>query len=205
MNAEKQTYWNEVYATKGADKVSWFQPRAAMSMRLISAAGATENSAIIDIGGGSSVLIDQLLDADFSDVTVLDISERALIGSKDRLGARAAEVGWIVSDVLAWTPARAYDIWHDRAVFHFLTDARERNTYRATLLKGLRSGGALIFGTFAEDGPEKCSGLPVQRWSAEALAGELGPEFRLIESLREDHRTPSGAVQPFTWARFERV
>jgi hypothetical protein len=203
--SSKQAHWNKVYATKAADKVSWFQARADVSMRLISAAGARENSAIIDIGGGSSVLIDQLLDADFSDVTVLDISERALAGSKDRLGSRAAEVGWIVADVLSWAPARAYDVWHDRAVFHFLTEERDRAVYKATLLKGLRSHGAFILGTFAEDGPERCSGLPVRRWSADGLALELGPECRLVESLREDHRTPWGAVQPFTWARFERV
>jgi trans-aconitate methyltransferase len=151
------------------------------------------------------VLIDHLLEAGYVDVTALDISERALIGSKDRLGPRAGEVHWIVGDVLAWSPARAYDIWHDRAVFHFLTDGRDRDAYRATLLKGLRPRGALILGTFAENGPERCSGLPVHRWSAEALADELGSEFRLIESLREDHRTPGGAVQPFTWARFERI
>jgi hypothetical protein len=205
MSSERQMHWNEVYTTKAADKVSWFQPRAAMSMRLIEAAGATKDSAIIDIGGGSSVLIDHLLDAGFVDVTVLDISERALIGSKDRLGARAAEVHWIVGDVLAWSPARSYDIWHDRAAFHFLTDPRDRAAYRATLLKGLRSRGTAIIGTFAEDGPERCSGLSVHRWSAERLAAELGAEFRLVESLREDHRTPGGAIQPFTWARFERA
>ncbi len=205
MSIERQTHWNEVYASKGAEKVSWFQPRAAMSMRLIEAAGATKDSAIIDIGSGLSVLIEHLLDAGFVDVTALDISARALIGSKDRLGTRAAEVHWIINDVLAWSPARAYDVWHDRAVFHFLTGERERAAYRATLLKGLRPRGALILGTFAEDAPERCSGLPVHRWSADALAAELGPEFRLIESVREDHRTPWDAVQPFTWARFERV
>jgi SAM-dependent methyltransferase len=205
MNSERQTHWNEVYATKAADTVSWFQARAETSMRLIAAAGATENRAIIDIGGGSSVLVDHLLDAGYADVTALDISERALIGSKDRLGTRAAEVHWIVCDVLAWSPARSYDVWHDRAVFHFLIDARDREVYRATLLKGLRPRGTAILGTFAEDGPERCSGLPVHRWSAEALADELGAEFRLLESLREDHRTPGGTVQPFTWTRFERV
>jgi Methyltransferase domain len=200
----REAHWNEVYATKAADKVSWFQARAAMSMRLIAASDASEESAIIDIGGGASVLIDQLLEADFGDVTVLDISERALRLTKDRLGSRAGEVHWIVSDVLAWTPARAYDIWHDRAVFHFLMEENERLAYRSVLAQGLRGGGTLILGSFAEDGPERCSGLPVQRWSADALARELGSEFRLIESLREDHRTPWGAVQPFTWARFMR-
>ena len=201
----KQQHWNEVYSTKAADEVSWFQPRAEMSMLMIQDSGVNEDSAIIDIGGGSSVLIDQLLDADFSDVTVLDISERALIGSKDRLGPQAADVHWIVSDVLDWTPARSYDVWHDRAVFHFLTEEGDRALYRATLLKGLRLGGMLIIGAFAENGPERCSGLPVKRWSAAPLAFELGPEFHLIESLRENHRTPAGAVQPFTWARFVRV
>ena len=201
----RQAHWNEVYATKAADKVSWFQPRAEMSMHLIAAAGANENTAIIDIGGGASVLIDQLLEARFGDVTVLDISERALLNSKDRLGARAVEVHWIISDVLAWTPARAYDIWHDRAVFHFLTEESERSAYRSALAKGLHKGGTLILGTFADDGPERCSGLPVHRWSADALGRELGREFRLMESLREDHRTPWGAVQPFTWARFMRI
>lgn len=201
MNA-KQKHWNDVYATKALDKVSWFQPRAEMSMLMIQDAGAAADSAIIDIGGGASVLIDQLLDADFSDVTVLDISERALLASKERLGARAANGHWIVSDVLSWTPARAYDVWHDRAVFHFLTDEHDRAVYKSTLLKGLRAAGTLIIGTFAEEGPERCSGLPVHRWSAAALAAELGPEFHLVESLREAHRTPAGAVQPFTWTRF---
>lgn len=201
----KQAHWNEVYATKAADKVSWFQRHAEVSLRLIRAADANAESAIVDIGGGASVLVDQLLDAGFADVTVLDVSERALGISKERLGARAPSVRWIVSDVLAWTPARAYDVWHDRAVFHFLTEESERSAYRSVLAKGLRKGGALIVATFAENGPERCSGLPVRRWSAAGLRNELGPEFRLIESLLEDHRTPWGAVQPFTWARFERV
>ena len=204
MNA-KQLHWNEVYATKPADTVSWFQPRAEMSMLLIAESGAFDDSAIIDIGGGSSVLVDQLLDADFSDVTVLDISDRALAGSKERLREDAGKVHWVVSDVLEWAPARSYDLWHDRAVFHFLTDERDRAVYRTTMLKALSPDGVVIIGTFAEDGPERCSGLPVKRWSAAALAFALGPEFRLIESLRENHRTPAGAVQPFMWARFARV
>jgi len=201
----RQAHWNEVYSAKAADTVSWFQPRAVMSMLLIAESGAFDDSAIIDIGGGLSVLVDQLLEADFSDVTVLDISERALADGKERLGPRAEEVHWIVSDVLDWTPAREYDVWHDRAVFHFLTDEHDRAVYRSTLLKALHPDGMVIIGTFAEDGPERCSGLPVKRWSAAALAFELGPEFRLIESSRENHRTPAGAVQPFTWARFARV
>jgi hypothetical protein len=203
--SSKQAHWNEVYATKAADTLSWFQLHADMSALMIADSGASKDDAIIDIGGGASVLVDQLLNADFTDVTVLDISERALAASKERLGARAAGAQWIVGDVLTWTPERSYDIWHDRAVFHFLTDEGDRATYRATLLKALPPHGMLILGTFAEDGPERCSGLPVKRWSAAPLAFELGPELRLIDSLRENHRTPQGAVQPFTWARFERV
>jgi hypothetical protein len=205
MNAGKQKHWNEVYTGIGALKVSWFQPRADISLRLIRNSGATAESAIIDIGGGSSVLVDQLLDEDFRDVSVLDISEEALAASKQRLGDRAAWVHWIVADVLTWIPPRTYDVWHDRAVFHFLTEEGDRALYRAVLKKALRKNGGLVVGSFAEDGPERCSGLPVHRWSADALAAELGPSFRLIESLKHAHHTPKGAVQPFSWTRFERV
>jgi hypothetical protein len=204
MNADRQQHWNDVYATKPPETVSWFQQRADMSALMIANSGVGKDAAIIDVGGGASVLVDHLLNADFSDMTVLDISERALAASKQRLGRRAAETHWIVSDVLAWTPERAYDVWHDRAAFHFLTDEHDRAVYRSILLKGLHPHGMLILGTFAEDGPERCSGLPVKRWSAASLAFELGPEFRLIESLREKHRTPGAVVQPFTWTRFER-
>jgi SAM-dependent methyltransferase len=204
MNAEKQKHWNDVYAGVGAVKVSWFQRRADISMRLIQNSGANSTSAIIDVGGGSSVLVDQLLDAGFGDVTVLDISERALDGSRERLGARANAVHWIVADVLEWIPARAYDVWHDRAVFHFLTDEKDRAIYRAALKKGVRAKGMFILGTFAEDGPERCSGLPVARWSVDRLKTEFADGFRLVESLGHAHHTPKGVVQPFTWARFER-
>jgi hypothetical protein len=205
MNVEKQKHWNDVYTGVGALKVSWFQPRAEISRRLILNSGATIDSAIIDIGGGASVLVDQLLDDGFRDVTVLDISDAALATTKTRLDVRAAWAHWIVADILSWIPPRAYDIWHDRAVFHFLTKQDDRALYRSVLKKGLRKGGALVLGTFAEDGPERCSGLPVHRWSADALATELGPSFRLVESIKHAHHTPKGAVQPFTWARFERV
>jgi hypothetical protein len=205
MDLAKQKHWNGIYTAVGAVKVSWFQRRADISMRLIRGAGAKENSAIIDVGGGSSVLVDQLLEADFADVTLLDISEQALTASRVRLGARAAEVHWIVADILAWTPARSYDVWHDRAVFHFLTEEKERAIYRAAAKDGVKRHGALIIGTFAEDGPDKCSGLPVKRWSVEALAAEFKDGFRLVESLKHAHHTPTDVVQPFTWVRFERV
>jgi hypothetical protein len=205
MNAEKQKHWNDVYAGIGAVKVSWFQRRADLSMRLILEAGATKHSAVIDVGGGSSVLVDQLLDSGFADITVLDISDRALAASKERLGVRAGDAHWIVADVLSWTPARAYDVWHDRAVFHFLTEEKDRIVYRAALRKGVRAKGTFIVGTFAEDGPERCSGLPVKRWSVDQLRSEFSDGFRLVESLKHAHHTPTGVVQPFSWARFERI
>lgn len=205
MNVEKRKHWNEVYTGTGAVKVSWFQPSADISLRLIRNSGATTTSAIIDVGGGASVLVDQLLDEGFRDVTVLDISETALSLSKARLGDRTPWAQWIVADILTWIPPRSYDVWHDRAVFHFLTEEGDRALYRSVLKKGLRKGGALIIGAFAEDGPQRCSGLPVHRWSPDALAAELGPSFRLVESLKHAHHTPKGVVQPFTWARFERL
>jgi trans-aconitate methyltransferase len=171
---------------------------------MIRASGIARNEPIIDIGAGASVLVDELLNAGFEDVSVLDISERALAIGKSRLGTRAARVQGIALDVLSWEPSRCYGLWHDRAVFHFLTEAADRAAYRAGLEKALQPGGALIMAGFAPDGPERCSGLPVQRWSPDALAAELGADFQLIEHRREEHHTPGGARQNFIWCRFTR-
>jgi len=200
----RQTHWDNVYATRKPDSVSWYQPSAELSLSLIRASGIARGEPIIDIGGGASVLVDQLLEAGFVDVSVFDIAESALDASKARLGARAERVQWIVADILAWTPARAYALWHDRAAFHFLTQGAERARYRSVLARGLKSGGTAIIATFAEDGPERCSGLPVQRWSPQALASELGEDFQLVEQRRQEHLTPTGAIQKFTWCRFTR-
>jgi trans-aconitate methyltransferase len=171
---------------------------------MIRASNIARDVPIIDIGGGASVLADELLDAGFADVSVLDIAGQGLTASKSRLGDHAREVHWIVSDVLTWTPPRTYGLWHDRAVFHFLTEPEDRAKYRSVLQRAVRPGGAVIMATFAPEGPERCSGLPVQRWSAEGLAAELGAEFELVQSAREEHETPMGAVQAFTWCRFKR-
>jgi Methyltransferase domain len=201
---ERQRHWEQVYAGKSSTGVSWYQPSAERSLALIKATGIAPDAAVIDIGGGASVLVDQLLEAGFSDVTVLDLAASGLALSKARLGPRAGQVHWIEADLLSWTPDRAYGLWHDRAVFHFLTGADERARYRANLKNGLAKGGWLIMAAFSPDGPERCSGLPVQRWSPETLAAELGPEFLLVESFREAHRTPGGAMQNFIWCRFRR-
>jgi SAM-dependent methyltransferase len=202
---DKRAHWEAVYTTKAADRVSWFQRSAEPSLKMIRASGIAKDDGIIDIGGGASVLAAELLDAGFRDVSVLDIAEAALAASKARLGPRASEVRWIVADILSWTPPRRFALWHDRAVFHFLTGARDRAVYRSALEKALGPGGHLILATFAPDGPERCSGLDVHRWSPEGLAAELGPGFAPVESTNEAHVTPGGATQHFIWCRFRRV
>src|SRR5436190_3813015 len=195
--SERRAHWDNIHQTKPADAVSWFQPSARPSLEMIDAAGVEATTPIIDVGAGASVLTDELLDAGFQDVTALDIAGPALKLSHERLGARACLVHWIVADVLAWKPQRTYGLWHDRAVFHFLTDAQDRLNYRDNVEHALSPNGWLILAAFAEDGPERCSGLPVQRWSAQALAAEWDDAFELIQTLREVHQTPSGAAQPF--------
>src|SRR5258705_12348249 len=156
----RAAHWNEVYATKAPNQVSWFQAEPGVSSRLIAASGVSQDAAIIDIGGGTSVLVDRLLEAGFSNVSVLDIAENALERSITRLGQAAAKVKWIVADILSWVPQRGYDVWHDRAVFHFLTEENDRAAYRNVLSRGLKPGGSMIVATFAADGPERCSGFP---------------------------------------------
>ncbi len=201
----RQAHWDNIYATKPANSVSWFQASARPSLEMIRATGIERAEPVIDIGGGASVLADELLHDGFQDVTVLDIAAPALKVCHDRLGSRAGLVHWIVADVLTWKPQRSYGLWHDRAAFHFLTEPQDRLTYRDTVEHTLTPGGWLILATFAPDGPEKCSGLPVHRWSPEGLAAEWGDGFQLIESLREEHSTPWGAPQSFTWSRFRKL
>jgi len=199
-------HWEHVYATKPVDQVSWFQPHAEGSLRLIQDTGVAKSAPIVDIGGGASVLVDDLLAHGYSNVSVLDISGNALARSRDRLAERAAEVQWIESDVLeAALPEHSCEIWHDRAAFHFLTSAEDRNTYRRAALRAIRPGGYLIIATFAADGPERCSGLPVVRYDAPALHAALGEEFELVHHENESHRTPAGNEQRFMLASFRKI
>jgi 2-polyprenyl-3-methyl-5-hydroxy-6-metoxy-1,4-benzoquinol methylase len=203
--SERQAHWENVYTGKGENEVSWFQERPAISMDLIKAAGATNDSAIVDIGGGASRLVDTLLADGFRSLTVLDLSQAALDAARLRIGAEAVNVEWIASDVTKWNPSSRYDIWHDRAAFHFLTDPEDRAAYVARLKTALRAGGQAIIGTFALDGPEKCSGLPVQRYDPASLYETLGSGFKLVEARRETHSTPWGSTQSFQFGRFLRV
>lgn len=194
-----KNHWEQVYRSRTPQGVSWFQPEAAVSLRLIRAA-TDGRAAVIDVGGGASTLVDGLLDAGYRELTVLDLSGAALAAAQQRLGARAAGVHWLEADILrAALPCRAYDLWHDRAVFHFLTDAAERAAYVDQVLHAVKPGGHVIVASFAEDGPEKCSGLPVMRYAPDALHAEFGAPFELLHHEREAHETPGGAVQQFVY------
>ncbi|MGJ5004178.1 class I SAM-dependent methyltransferase [Bradyrhizobium sp. HKCCYLRH2060] len=199
---DRASHWQTVYTTKAETEVSWYQDDPATSLRMIREAGATPTSRIIDIGGGASRLVDALLAAGYGALTVLDISDAALATARGRLGAAAAGVTWIASDVTTWTPDARYDVWHDRAAFHFLTAPEDRAAYVDRLRAAVVPGGAVIIGTFAPDGPEKCSGLLVVRYDAHGLAATLGPAFTLEDSCTEAHRTPWGATQQFQFCRF---
>lgn len=198
-----QTHWNRAYAD-GDGGVSWFQADAGRSLELVRSVSESD-AAVLDVGGGSARLVDRLLEQGYTDLAVLDVSESALDVARDRLGDVAGSVEWIVADILEWTPERRFDVWHDRAVLHFLTTDAEREVYLTKLRAGLVLGGHFVVGTFAEDGPEQCSGLPVRRQSQEEMRDFLGEEFEVERSFREDHTTPRGGVQPFNWTVARRV
>ena len=202
---DRRAHWDGVYRTKRENEVSWFQASPALSLDLIHAAGPERHASIIDVGGGASRLVDALSDEGFTDLTVLDVSEAATETAKARLGARATDVTWIVADVTQWEPKGTYDVWHDRAAFHFLTAPEDRAAYAERVLQAVRPGGHIIIGTFALDGPERCSGLPVVRHDADSIGAVLGPSFKLTESRRHDHQTPMGGSQKFQFSRFQRA
>ena len=201
----RQSHWENVYTSKGEHEVSWFQESPAPSLALIAEIGAAPTSGIIDIGGGASRLVDRLIEQGFSDITVLDLSAAALDAAKARLGERASRAHWLVADATDWQPSCTYDVWHDRAAFHFLTEARDQTAYIARLRQALTIGGHAMMATFALDGPEKCSGLPVQRYDATRLGQTLGAGFELKRSQRNDHATPWGSHQLFQFSVFQRV
>lgn len=205
MTMPDPQHWNAVYAAKDAQEVSWRQSAPAPSLAALDRFTPGTDSAFVDIGGGVSNLVDALLSRGWTDLTVLDISQAALDIAGKRLGDAASRVHWLAADITQWAPQRAYDVWHDRAVFHFLISQESREAYRHAMLQGLRPGGLAVMATFALDGPERCSGLPARRYDAAGLAAEVGPEFNLVEHWREEHVTPAGGVQRFTWAVLRRL
>ena len=199
MQNQKE-HWEKVYRTKQSDAVSWFQEHATLSLEMIRSIGTSLDANIIDVGGGASTLVDDLLHSGFKTVSVLDLSVSALEVARSRLGARGDRVSWIAGDICeVKLPDQAYDIWHDRAVFHFLTDPADRAAYIQQVKKSVKPGGHVIVATFAPDGPEQCSGLTVARYDPDQLHGEFGPSFELLEHVSEDHKTPWGSVQHFVY------
>ena len=197
---QSRDHWNRVYTTKTPTGVSWFQEHALQSMALIHQAGLSKDAAIIDVGGGASTLVDDLVAEHYRNVTVLDLSDAALAAAQTRLAERAGDVTWIAGDITqVELPVRAYVVWHDRAVFHFLTSQEDRDAYVRAVLRAVRPGGIVIVATFAEDGPDHCSGLPVMRYSADTLHAEFGAPFTLLRQEREEHHTPGGATQKFIY------
>ncbi len=200
-----QQHWQQVYQTKAAEDVSWYQPDAALSLALIAQCKLSAQSAIIDIGGGASLLVDALLAQGYTDLTVLDLSAAALAVCQARLGAAANKVQWLVADITKTELPGQYQLWHDRAVFHFLTEPAQRAAYLALLSTAVVKGGQVIIATFAEDGPERCSGLPVRRYAAVDLQAEFAGVLELLSSRREAHQTPFGTTQHFIWCHFIKV
>lgn len=197
-------HWEDVYGSKRETEVSWFQDWPALSLALIREYAPDQAASVIDVGGGASSLAAELLHAGYADLAVLDISAAALARAKANLGADAAKIEWIVADITAWKPARQWQVWHDRAVFHFLTDAASQDAYLRALHAATSQGAIAIVSGFAPDGPEKCSGLPVVRYDAASLSKRIGDAFALLAEQREDHRTPGGAVQKFYYAVLRR-
>jgi len=202
--SDRQAHWDRIYRSRTVDAVSWYQRRPDMSLAMIARSGMPKEASVIDVGGGASTLADELLRLGYDDVTVLDIASAALRQSRERLGAAADRITWIEDDVLAFITPKRYALWHDRAVFHFLVDPAERVRYMHSLNACIQPDAQVIVATFAEDGPERCSGLPVARYDAEALHAAFGAGYELLESAREIHRAPDGAEQRFTWVRLLR-
>lgn len=196
-------HWNRVYARR-EDTLSWYQTSATTSLRMLERAGVGTSAKVIDIGGGTSRLVDALVDLGYEDPTVLDISSAAIEQSQRRLGHQARHVRWLVQDITSWQPDVHYDVWHDRAVFHFLTDTADRNAYRDSLQQATTAGSICVIATFAPGGPTHCSGLEVVRYDPAGIVSALGPLWKITDSVHENHLTPGGTHQPFTWALLRR-
>jgi SAM-dependent methyltransferase len=201
---DSTAHWQRTYAERHPPQWSWTEERPTVSLELIAEAALPPDAAILDVGGGASRLAVELLAAEYRDLTVADISGAALARARADLGEAAARVAWVEADLRDHDFGRGFDLWHDRAVFHFMVEAEDRDAYLRTLRRSLKAGGSVVIATFGPQGPTRCSGLPVCRYDAERLAAALGPDFALRSQRLHDHRTPAGSVQQFLYARFER-
>lgn len=204
-DVDRKGHWDRIYRTKAPSQLTWFEPRPETSLRLIEAAGLGPDARILDVGGGTSTLVDCLLDAGYRNLGVLDVSPEALETSRLRLGERAAQVQWIEADVTQYSARHSWDLWHDRVVLHFLTDPDDVLAYRRSMLEALSADGQAVIATFGPKGPTKCSGLEVQRYDSDSLQEALGSRMELADSLLEEHLTPTGATQQFLFCRFRRA
>jgi ubiquinone/menaquinone biosynthesis C-methylase UbiE len=203
-NFDRKKHWENIYTTKELEACSWFQPTPVTSLEFIEQSGISKSSKIIDIGGGDSFLTDSLLEKGYTDITVLDISEAALDRAKQRLGERAEKVKWVVGDAASFAPSEKYDLWHDRAAFHFLTDQNDVNNYAVTAKNTLKETGVLIVGTFSENGPKKCSGIDIKQYSKEGLSRVFENGFKRLKCVNVDHPTPFNTTQNFTFCSFQK-
>jgi SAM-dependent methyltransferase len=202
----QKNHWEKVYSSKLSEKLGWYKPHLQTSLTWIKKLSLDADAPIIDVGGGASTLVDDLLDAGYRSITVLDISEKALSSAKARLGKKAELATWLDGDITSVDlPTHQYELWHDRAAFHFLTELDQQRIYRDKLLKALKPGGHLIIGTFAPEAPPECSGLPVQRYSQEQLHDTLGEEFELLGHRKEQHITPGGVEQMYLYCHFRKT
>jgi SAM-dependent methyltransferase len=201
---DQKHHWETIYKNKQPDEVSWYEETPETSLEIINGFPLQKDAAIIDIGGGDSLLIDHLLDLGFTNITVLDISGNAIERAKIRLGSRSQLVHWIVSDILNFKTYQKFDLWHDRAAFHFLTDLHDQKRYLIKVRQFLKPGGYLVMSTFAKDGPEKCSGLPVQQYSEDTLSGLFSSYFDKIRCFAKEHLTPFTTVQKFIFCSFKK-
>lgn len=204
MIVDRKNHWNSIYSARAPDELGWYQAHPETSLHLIAASGAGKDDALIDIGGGASLLVDKLVEAEYARVTVLDLSAAAIAAAQNRLGEKSQRVHWLTRDVRAFVAPEQYTVWHDRAVFHFFTEVGDRQAYLDAALAALAPDGQMIISTFAPDGPEKCSNLPVVRYDAVSLTKEVGEQFELLDTGNETHTTPGGAKQRFVWCRFRR-
>lgn len=200
----KKDHWNKVYETKKPTEVSWYEPMPEVSLTYITDCKLEKDAAIIDIGGGDSFLAEFLLAQGFTDITVVDISEKAIERAKERLGEKADEVNWIVADVSKFQPERQYDLWHDRAVFHFLTEESQIENYLLNAKEAVKPGGFVVMGTFSENGPTKCSGLEIKQYSISQMQELFSEGFSTLSCKNIDHQTPSGGIQNFTFCSFRK-
>jgi SAM-dependent methyltransferase len=202
---DRKKHWDKIYSTKRLDEVSWFQPTPETSLEFLKQFQIPITAKIMDVGGGDSFLVDHLLDLGYRDITVLDISEAALDRAKQRLGPRAATVKWIVADAATFKPTEQYDFWHDRAAFHFLTQEQEIENYLATVQKSIRPKGVLVIGTFSEQGPKSCSGIPIRQYSETTMTSRLAKFFQKIKCITVDHKTPFDTIQNFIFCSFRKL